>query len=191
MKTFPLTAHSEFKTISLTNEGLLVSQVPNDSIENMQQQSPNQVLKMSLNDIEKFMYEKDDDILKIQFKNSFKAMPFIFENKDAIPQFLAEVKSNPQFVYSEKPMSVLEAAQNNIIFGIIFWIFGGMMLFLSNFEGNSGGKIGLFLRIVNLIKNTVGTIGLYIIIAFFILFPIWFIYGRIKYKPIKIELKHK
>lgn len=193
MKTFQLGEDSEFKTVVIANGYFYASKIANDTVESMQQQSANQILKVAVDDIKKIKFEQEDEDLEVTVKGSIKAMPFTFQNAADIPLFVQSLKDNPQFNYSESQMGLFEAIKNHLIILAIAWAFVGFAYQISTGDGPTSGrrKLGFLILIVRLIQDNLGNIGLYIVLALVALLPIWFLYGRIKNKPAKVEIAHK
>lgn len=193
MKTFQLGEDSEFKTVVVADGYFYASKIANDTVESMQQQSTNQILKVAVDDIKKVKFEKDDEDLEITFKSSFKSMPFAFQNATDVPLFAQPLKEHQQFVYSEKQMGLFEAAKNHLIIFVVACAFAVFAFQISTSGGTASGRgrIGFLILTVNLIQNHLGNIGLYLILALIVLLPLWFLYGRLKNKPAKVEITHK
>lgn len=193
MKTFQLGEDSEFKTMVIADGYFYASKIANDTVESMQQQSANQILKVAVDDIKKVKFEKDDEDLEITFKSSFKSMPFAFQNAADVPLFVQPLKENQQFNYSENQMGVFEAIKNHLIILAIAWGFVWFAYQISTGDGPTSGrrKLGFLILIVRLIQDNLGNIGLYIVLALIALLPVWFLYGRLKNKPGKVEITHK
>lgn len=193
MKTFQLGEDSEFKTVAIADGYFYASKIANDTVESMQQQSTNQILKMAVDDIKKAKFEKDDEDLEIRFKSSIKSMPFNFANAADIPHFLAPLKESPEFNYAETQMGVFEAIKNHLIILAVAWAFVGFAYQISTGDGPTSGrrKLGFLIFIVRFIQDNLGNVGLYIVLALVALLPVWLLYSRIKNKPAKVEITHK
>lgn len=193
MKTFQLGEDSEFKTVVIADGYFYASKNANDTFESMQQQSTNQILKVAVDDIKKVKFEKDDEDLELSVKGSIKALSFPFQNAADIPSFVQPLKENQQFNYSESQMGLFEAIKNHLIILVVAWAFVGFAYQISTGDGPTSGrrKLGFLILIVRLIQDNLGNIGLYIVLALIALLPVWFLYGRLKNKPGKVEITHK